>query len=289
MINNKVVKIESFTRPGSELKANEDNCFVNSNFGFVIDGATGKNKVKITNDDSDAKWFSSTWKEFLIENLSNLNLTISEIVKKGIVEVNNKLQQFENYSIADLKPSAAIAIFRVNKNKVEYFVLADCSLVIAKKDGTTSVITTEDITMLDNKYLNLIKTLATKNNIPMLEAKKLPEVREFVVQMFENRNTETGGWVLSNSLEAVDNAKTGTVLLDEIKSIIGLSDGFSQIYDLFNHVTPEKLSRDLANGSSLENYYNKLFALQDKDKTCETYLRSKVRDDATAIKFVIEQ
>ncbi len=161
-------------------------------------------------------------------------------------------------------------------------------MVVAKKDGTTSVITTDDITKLDEKYLSLIKTLAVKNNLPLLEAKKLPEVREFVVQMFENRNTENGGWVLSNSLEAVNNAKTGFFLLDELKSIIGLSDGFSQIYDLFNYVTPEQLSTDLANGSSLENYYNTLFDLQDKDKDCEVFLRSKVRDDATAIKFIIE-
>ncbi len=288
-MTNKVIKIESFTRPGSALKANEDNCFVSNNFGFVIDGATGKNKVKITNDESDAKWFSNSWKEFLIKNLANHNLTISEIVKKGIVEINNQLKQFENYAIADLKPSAAIAIFRVNENKIEYFVLADCSLVVTKKDGTTTVITKDDITMIDGKYLNLIKTMAIKNNLSMLEAKKLPEVNKFAVKMFKNRNTENGGWVLSNSLEAVDNAKIGFFILDEVKSIIGLSDGFSQIYDLFNHVTPEKLSNDLANGSSLENYYNTLFNLQNEDKDCEVYLRSKIRDDATAIKFVIEQ
>src|SRR5690554_808282 len=135
-MGNKIIKIESFSRPGSNLKANEDNCFINNNFGFVIDGATGKNKVKITNDESDAKWFSNSWKEFLIKHLPNHNQTISQIVKHGIVEINNKLKQFVNYALADLKPSAAIAIFRVNKNKIEYFVLADCSLVVAKKDGT---------------------------------------------------------------------------------------------------------------------------------------------------------
>ncbi len=288
-MTDKIIKIESFTRPASNKKANEDNCFVNNNFGFVIDGATGKNKVKITNEETDAKWFSSSWKEFLIKNLSNLKLSISEIVKVGIVEINNKLKQFENYAFADLKPSAAIAIFRVNKNKIEYFVLADCSLVVSKKDGTTTVIKNTDIGRIDSVYLNLIKTLSEKNNLSMQEAKQLPQVKEFVVEMFRNRNTKNGGWVLSNSLEAVDNAKTGFFELNEVKSIIGLSDGFSQIYDLFNHTTPEKLSKDLANGSSLENYYNTLFKLQNKDKECTTYLRSKVRDDATAIKYIIEQ
>lgn len=287
-MENKVIKIDSFTQAGSTTRANEDNCFVNNNFGFVVDGATGQSKVKITDAESDAKWFSSAWKEYLIEHLSDTTLTISEIVKNGIVEIDKKLSEFPNYNIADIKPSAAIAIFRVNQQNVEYFVLADCTLVITNRDGSTEIITNDDIGKIDNIYLNLIKTLAVKNNLPVLEAKKLPEVREFIAQVFKNRNTANGGWVLRDSFEAVDNAKTGQLPLNEIETILGLSDGFSQIFDLFNYVTPKKLSDDIKQGHSLEDYYKILYDLQESDKECEVYLRSKLRDDATLIKYVIE-
>lgn len=282
-----MILIDNFSKPGSQIKANEDACFVNENFGFVIDGASGYGNVKITNDDSDSKWFSNAWKEYLMENLNSLHLSISQIVKNGIVKVDNKLKKFPNYKLALIKPSAAIAIFRINGDLVEYFALADCSLVITLKDNSTHIITTDDITQIDKRNLSLIHKKAKEQNIPPLEAKKLPEIREVFIEMFKNRNTSLGGYVLSDNVHAVDHANIGTFALNNVKSILGFSDGFSQIFDLFNYVTPQKLSSDIISGSNFEKYYNKLFELQNKDKACETYPRTKIRDDATAFKFVI--
>lgn len=281
-----MVAMESFSRPGSTTKANEDVSYVSDEFGFVIDGATGYGNVKITNDESDAKWYANAWKEFLIRNLSNYNLSMPQIMKQGIVEINDKLSTFPNYSLANLKPSAAIALFRVNGDKLEYFVLADCSLLITKKDGSTQIITTDDITKIDQRNLKFLKFLAHKYNISMLEAKKLPEFKKVMVEMFKNRNTDGGGWVLSDNLNAINFANYGSMNFDDVVSIMAFSDGFSQIFDLFHYMTPNELSQTVIKGHNLEEIYNKLYQLQESDPTCENFPRTKLRDDATAIKYL---
>lgn len=282
-----MINIETFSRPGK--KVNEDSVFACEEFGFVIDGATGYGSVKITDEESDAKWFSNTWKKYLIKNLGNTNKTINEIMKEGVVSVEKKLKKFENYKHADIKPSAAISLFRKNNDKLECFCLADCSLLITKKDNSFELFTTNDITDIDNKNKKFILEIAKRKQLSYIRAKKEPEVIELMVNMFKNRNTNTGGWVLSNSLEAIDNGKYKKYDLKDIKSIYGFSDGYSQIFDLFQHWTLNELLRQFQQGKTLSQVYEVLYNLQEKDKDCTTFIRSKVRDDSTALKYIIEK
>lgn len=266
---------------------NEDNVFVNEKFGFVVDGDSGYGNVKITDGETDATWFSTQWKKYLIENLCDYNKSITEIMYDGLRIINEKLSVFENYKKAELLPSAAIAIFRINGNKVEYFVLADCSLLVTFKDNSISVISKNDIRAIDEKNMQLIISTAKQKNIPLLEAKKLPEIREVFVEMFKSRNTEKGGWVLSSSPLAIKHANVGEFELKEIKSILGFSDGYSQIYELFKYLTPKQLSEKIYRGEKLETIYNILYDLQQNDEHCNKYPRTKIRDDASAIKLII--
>lgn len=283
-----MVEFEYFSKSGKGFpELNEDNVFVNDQFGFVIDGATGYGNIKITEAETDAKWYSTVWKNYLVENLYDYSKSISEIMNSGLEHVIDRLNNYENYKKAEFPPSAAIAVFRIKEDKLEYFVLADCSLLIHFKDGSIKLISKDDIKEIDDRNMQLIISTAKEKNISILEAKKLPHIREVFVEMFKNRNTPTGGWVLSNSFLAIKHANVGELKLSDIKSILGFSDGFSQIFDLFKYMTPEQLSARIYKGEKFEKLYNLLYKLQQQDRDCNKYPRSKIRDDASAIKLII--
>lgn len=280
------MKLDFFTKSGKKTEDyNEDNIAINEQFGFVIDGATGYGSVKITDAQTDAKWYSTMWKEYLLENLHNLDKSITQIVNEGLEHILNKLSSFPNYYQAEIPPSAAIAIFRINQDKVEYFVLADCSLLFYFKNGHVEVVSRNDIREIDNKNLELILNTANEQNISILEAKILPQIREVMVKMFKNRNTSNGGWVLSNSFEAINHAKVGVVKLSDLRLVLALSDGYSQIYEVFNHLSPKQLADRVYNGEKLEVLYNELYALQQQDELCTKFPRTKIRDDSSAVKI----
>ena len=66
---------------------NEDAVFINSKFGFVIDGASGLYKEKITTAESDAQWFSNAWKEYLEKSLTDESKELSQIFRDGVKEI----------------------------------------------------------------------------------------------------------------------------------------------------------------------------------------------------------
>lgn len=281
------MKFQLFSKSGKgKEELNEDHAYVEKHFGFVIDGASGYGNKKITESETDAKWYSATWKEYLMKHLNNHHKSLVQIMHEGLEDIIKKLSAYENYHLTNVPPSAAIAVFRESGDYIEYFVLADCSLLVSMHDGTTKIISKNDIREIDDQNMQLIIAKAKEQNISVLEAKKLPEIREVFVKMFMRRNTPQGGWVLSNSFEALKHAQTGTINKHEVKSILGLSDGYSQIYELFHYVTPEELANRIHRGTKLEELYEVLFHLQQKDELCFQFPRTKLRDDATAITWM---
>ena len=85
--------------------------------------------------------------------------------------------------------------------------------------------------------------------------------------------------------DAVNYALIGTVPKNLIKKIIILSDGYSQIYEVFHYVHSKKLITKINSEQDAQKFYNKLFKLQEKDKKCNKFLRFKVRDDSTLVYY----
>lgn len=274
--------LNSFSRSGA--LHNEDTFSINPNFGFVLDGATGLLKERITQVESDAQWFVVEWKKFLENNL-NSETPLKEILKQGVKAVNDLYMSLPGAENVKSKPSSGMALYRVNNGKLEYLLLGDCSIAITKKSGEVVLLQPQQLTMLDQINIDRMSSIAKEKGINVIDAREL--ITEHLLETRLTQNTDKGYYILSDSYEAIDNALYGEMDFDEVKQIAAFSDGYSQIFDTFSLLTVEKLAEVLGAGASLGELYNILWYLQEKDKHCNKYPRFKVRDDATAILYKV--
>ena len=274
------------TKGGKSDKENEDCVYLCDDFGFVMDGATGLLKENITNCVSDAKWYVEEFKNFLITNLKTKK-NLKEIMKDGIRYVSNTYNNIEGATSVKSKPSSGIALFRKNENNIEYFILGDCQLIIKDKKNIITKLQLNDLPKLDNINIGRMVKIAKEKNINVIDAR--PLINDYLVETRLTQNTNNGYWILSDDINAVDHALHGTLNLKDIKQIIGLTDGFSQLYEVFKVFTYEELVNLINNKKiSLDNLYNTLFTLQENDSNCNRYPRFKIRDDASIFNYELD-
>lgn len=274
------------TKGGKSDKENEDCVYLCDDFGFVMDGATGLLKENITNCVSDAKWYVEEFKNFLIKNLKTKK-NLKEIMKDGITYVSNTYNNIEGATSVKSKPSSGIALFRKNENNIEYFILGDCQLIIKDKKDIITKLQLNDLPKLDNINIGRMVKIAKEKNINVIDAR--PLINDYLVETRLTQNTNNGYWILSDDINAVDHALHGTLNLKDIKQIIGLTDGFSQLYEVFKVFTYEELVNLINNKKiSLDNLYNTLFTLQENDSNCNRYPRFKIRDDASIFNYELD-
>lgn len=274
------MKLNSFTRSGA--LHNEDIYEITPTYGFVLDGATGLLKENITGMDSDAQWFVHEWKKFLNKNITQQK-PLNEILKDGVKEVEEVYQGFEGAADIKSKPSAGIALYRVVDGKLEYFLLGDCALIITKNNGEVVHLQPQELTKFDDINIKRMAAIAKDKNIDVVEARAL--IVDYLLETRLTQNTEGGYWILSDSFDAIDNGVQGTMDFADIKQIIAVSDGYSQIYDTFNVLDIENFAKLIEASISLTELYQALWTLQEKDKSCNIHPRFKLRDDATIIVY----
>lgn len=261
---------------------NEDECYVCENFGFVLDGATGLSGENYTKEKTDALWLVKQAKEFLIENLGNLNKKVEDIVKECIIYTNTLFDKIvKNINTID-KPSCCLSLFRIENDKIKFFALGDCPILIKLKNGKVDYLICDDILKLDEKSHHSVLDYKLKHNVPYLEA------RHSINHIFlENRllkNTDRGYYIFSDDANAVDHALVNKYYNKvDIEKIIILSDGYSQVFDTVYIYTNEELVDKINTEEDVKNIYNTLTKLQKEDKDCEKYNRFKLSDDASLI------
>lgn len=265
------------------LDNNEDAAFVSSQMGYVLDGATGLLKEKITPAGSDATWFSYTWSEYLHKHLSDEKRSITQIVKQGITEINNLYMSMEGAGQVKSKPSAGAAMFRIVRDKIELFILGDVSIFLMDKEGNFTHFALTDLPKLDEMNINRMVNIAKEKNIDVIEAR--PFITDTLVEVRNRQNKPGGYWILSDNPEAADKAFTAEINKDNIKTIVVMSDGFSQIFDTLNIYTKQELASRLISGECLETMCRKIKTVQEEDALCNRYPRFKKSDDLSVIKL----
>ena len=275
------MKKQIFTKAGKTIEeTNEDCVYLCDKFGFVIDGATGLFKENYSPLKSDAKWFAEQIKQFLIKKLST-NLPLKQIFKECIQKVNAEYDSFEGAENVKSRPSAGIALFRINVDVTEFFILGDCKLFVKNKSGAIKEFSLPDLPRLDQININKMAKIAKEKNINVIDAR--PLINDDLVTTRLSQNTDHGYWILSDSIEAIDKGLHATMPTKEISQLIAMTDGYSQIIDTFNLYTIEKIFELVENGSDLEVLYNELYDAQEDDKNCNIHPRFKTRDDATCL------
>ncbi|MBQ8844812.1 MAG: protein phosphatase 2C domain-containing protein [Clostridia bacterium] len=272
------MKLGYFTK--AARNNNEDFGYVCEDFGFIVDGATSVSNIIVTNEVSDAKWFSHKLGGYLKEALKDTQRDLKDIVKDAIVYVDSEFTKFYRASMVETKPSSTIAIFRKNNGLLEYLVLGDSPLLVKYKDGQIrELIANEQLIVFERENIKKLVEIANQREISVIEAR--PFVNEALLQQRLKMNKEGGYYIIADDVNAVDHALCGTIRLDVIQSVMGMSDGFSQLYDVFEKYTKKQLFKEVENGKPFEELYRELYKCQENDKDCNEHPRFKVRDDVS--------
>lgn len=268
---------------GLEETLNEDCVYVENDFGFVMDGATGLTKDNITPCKTDARWYVQTFKQLLIQKLKDKNVPLKDILTECVITVSEKYKEFKGSNDVKSKPSSAIAVFRVFDDYIEFFVLGDCSFVIKNTNDEIQILTRTDITMLDAKNAEIIIQRAKEHKVDIVNAREL--IADELLKTRLSQNTENGYWILADNPTAIKYGEYKQIKKDTIKQILAMSDGYSQICDLFKLHTQKELADLIAGGKTPQELYQELYNAQEKDYTCNNYPRFKLRDDATILDY----
>ena len=177
---------------------NEDIVRVCKYGAWILDGSTGLNKKNLISKESDAKWYVSWWDKYLYENI-NKDKSLKTIVCEGTENIKQEyLSTLAGIRLEKLDmPSASVAIVKFYKDKVEYFLLGDCTIVI--NDINENIILKDDgVCKFDNmifekmKKLNKNKSLSVKDKKDIL----LPYIIENRLKKIVKKGI--GYWSLMN-------------------------------------------------------------------------------------------
>ena len=149
-------------------------CYINKNYGFVIDGSTGITKEHYTNAGTDALWFAKKVAKYLKKHLKDLTKSIEQVLVDCLKSVNKEYDSFLKGRLVIDKPCCCVAVFRVENDKVVFYELGDCLTLIKLKNGEVQKIVRQDHINLDLKSHHAV--LEYKNNhenVSYIEAKKL--------------------------------------------------------------------------------------------------------------------
>jgi len=263
-------------------KINEDYAFACEKFVYVIDGSSGLTNFNVTGYESDAKWFSQSLGNALNGRLSDTKKSILEIITEVIRILHS---QYTAYSTdAPIKeedlPSACLSIFRMNKNKLEYFQLGDCVSLVKFKSGETKILFDNSVPILDTKVISHIKIESKRQNKPIIDV--LSFGKEMLIENRKKKNTESGYWILDITGSGIIHAELNAFNICDIGQFAIMSDGFAEIVDLYHVYTHDTLMQAMAE-KSLEALCKELWLAQDSDPLMIKFPRLKHRDDASAV------
>lgn len=259
---------------------NEDVVGISRYGAWVLDGATGLNNKKIVSDESDAKWYVDWWNNYLSQNIDK-DFSLKDILYNGIDIVTREYKNTVGNTKVDKLdiPSCSIVIIKYYKDKLEYLVLGDCTL-LTKVNNNYNCIKDESVCRLDEVVFNSIKNIENINELSLLDKKN--KVLPVIIENRLKKNTKEGYWILEFNKDAVDNAIHGFIDVKDEISIVLTSDGFSCAFDRYNLVNKKDVFSIVQN-EGIDHIYNKIRNLEREDLNGIVYPRFKMSDDSTCV------
>ena len=274
----------SFSKNGRNW--NEDRCYACDDFIYVLDGATSLFKQQFSSMSTDAEWYSNWWDEYLKVALHNYSLSVPEIIEKGIDLVVEDFKKLAGDTpILDF-PSSTISIVRRNAGKLEIYALGDSPIVLQSKTDISILIaeTLNNITDDINKII--IRQISKDKNLSIIEARQLSDC----IKQGRNKKNQFGGYyILADDKNAISHGVYRFIDEDLISKVIIVSDGFSQIFDIFEKYTLNEFANKVNSLEDVQNLYQELYEMQDKDPGGDEFIRFKIRDDASLTAFIFDK
>jgi len=268
---------EGYTHTGK--KENEDIFGITESSVFVLDGASALLDTNFTPNGNDVVWMVKWWKNYLLDHLDDLTVSIQDIMKNGIEQINkdfSKYQPIDKLSKLELV-SAGIGIMRMHDEFFEIFVLGDVEISVLQENNV-DIYTDERIKPLDQSVIDLMAT--NENRLNECVFKGFTEAELELLKINRNKmNTDEGYYILSTDEKAVDNSIYKKISkTSQVKCMIA-SDGLSL---LDKYYTREKLISEVAK-RGVQSLIEELRAYENEDKDKVKMKRLKTHDDATGV------
>lgn len=212
--------------------------------------------------------------------------TIPEILIEGVEKVSQDFKKLAgNEEVKDF-PSACVSVARKMGDYIEIYTLGDSPIIVQSKTDMSIVIADTLNNVNDDIHKIIIKDIAVKNNMSIIEAKmKYPDC---IKQGRTMKNSFGGTFVLADSKEAIYHGVYKKIDARLVKKILLLTDGYSQIFDLFEKYTINELANKISSKDDAIMVYEELCSLQENDPYGDNFIRFKFRDDATISALILD-
>lgn len=259
---------------------NEDMVGICDEGAWVLDGATGLNNKNLISKESDAKWYVSWWNKYLENNISK-NKSLKEIVLEGLDDIKLEyLLKLNGIKFKELDtPSASAVILKFHKDKLEYFILGDCTLFLNKLNENI-VIKDERVCKFDEEVFARMDKLNRSENLTIIEKKNI-----LIPLIIENRlkkNSEQGYWILEFNKDAVEKSIHGYISIENEVKIMMSSDGFSCAWDKYNIFEIDKII-EIGQYRGINYIRDTIRKLEKEDNKGIIFPRFKESDDSSCV------
>ncbi|USZ71830.1 protein phosphatase 2C domain-containing protein [Natronosalvus halobius] len=275
-----MVSIEARVDAGS--KPNEDLAWHGENTVAILDGATGLGNQSVTDRESDGRWYV----ERLAEELSSQferDRDLETVAAEAVASVSDdfeKLRRAETVAQHE-RPSAAGVCCRWTEDKLEYFVLGDCTLIVRSEDGV-DVIRGEGPRELDRRVIDTMVDIRNEaGSIP--HDALLERVRPMLVEHRARQNEPDGYWTFGLDPAATSRGRSGTYDLATLRDALLFTDGFEPLCELYDAFEGWKQVLRYVDDNGLERAIRLLRAFENADPGCEAFPRLKPSDDVGVV------
>lgn len=266
-----------------------DICNVQENCAWVLDGADALFPTHVSNCESDGDWFVKELNLYLKKNLPLPYFPITEIMRKGLDLIHEEFLKFEHaQELYDLHmPSACCAIVRVRNDKLSYFIMGSCELILTYTDG--NIISLSDLRLqeLDAKLLEISQDARRKQRMPLFRARNFMD--NMLVENRLRRNMEGGYYVLGEDSGVVDHALTGTLHIDGLKNISLVCNGFSQYFNCKKVIHNLDTYLEKTRNEDLVSLYDSLLKKKKRNTKLAKYMQEKLSEKSTIVFFDVEK
>lgn len=262
---------------------NDDCIGFSSTAAWVIDGATDVLERPLIDDRSDAAWIAHAICDWLSKHSDASRCSLEDL----IIELSHFLsEQFAQGARRQPRarweyPSAAGLIVRLTGDDLEFVSLADCALLVEYQDGHVQRFgaAARTASISGNKHALLRSNAHTMS----LQRAGLRDTRLVKDREARSRlNLDPGYGVLSITPPPARYVVKGRIKSKRIRRFLLASDGYMRLVDLFglfdNH---SLLQASFEQGP--EQMMGQLRKLEEVDKECLAYPRTKVSDDASVL------
>ncbi|WP_055713650.1 protein phosphatase 2C domain-containing protein [Streptomyces torulosus] len=267
------------TLPAEPDRENEDFAAAAPGAAVVLDGAgVGGGETGCTHG---VAWFSATLGALLLRSMTaHPARPLADCLAHSISLVRSLHEDSCDLAYR-ASPTSTVVAARLGEDVLEYLVLGDSSLLLADREGPTTVVTDRRLDEVGKRLRGPVDQLPTGS--PEHTA-ALAEYRDALTGL---RNRPGGFWIAGPDPRAAEHALTGAVPLDSLASVTLLSDGATRLVDRFELADwSEVLS--VLDSSGPDELIRRVREAEAGDPEGRRWPRGKARDDATALHWALD-